>query len=203
MNFLKKNLQTLHAGFTLVEFIVIISIFAVIAGVSFFNFAGFSTRISLENLAQDVALTIRQAQTYGLSATELLGQAPTRGVFFKHAAGGGYEDSFIIFQDTSTICSSVQHECRYDSQDLVVDTITIQTGDRIKEICVGDQNGTTLRCNTSDVSITFTRPDPKASIRTSSSGLPDDYAYVSITIESLKGVQKFVEVWRTGQINVK
>jgi prepilin-type N-terminal cleavage/methylation domain-containing protein len=57
----------LHKGFTLIEFVVIISIFAIMAGVALVNFSGFRSNVGLNNLAHDIALTIRQAQVFGWS----------------------------------------------------------------------------------------------------------------------------------------
>ncbi len=56
-------------GFSLVEFIVILSIFAIMTAVSLFNYNQHQSTLEQSNLAQEVALTIRQAQVYGISAT--------------------------------------------------------------------------------------------------------------------------------------
>ncbi len=64
-----------NKGFTLIEFVVIISIFAIMAGVALVNFAGFRSNVGLNNLSHDIALTIRQAQVFGWSGkTDSLGQ---------------------------------------------------------------------------------------------------------------------------------
>ena len=46
-------------GFTLIEFVVIISIFAIMAGIALVNFAGFRSNVGSSTLAHDIALTIR------------------------------------------------------------------------------------------------------------------------------------------------
>jgi prepilin-type N-terminal cleavage/methylation domain-containing protein len=61
--FLKKE------GFSLIEFVVVISIFAIMTSISMFNYGEQRVTIETNNLAQDVALTIRQAQVYGISAS--------------------------------------------------------------------------------------------------------------------------------------
>ncbi|MBP6925793.1 MAG: type II secretion system protein, partial [Candidatus Pacebacteria bacterium] len=46
----KKDSLSYVCGFTLIEFIVIISIFAIVASIALFNFSGFNSNISLSNL---------------------------------------------------------------------------------------------------------------------------------------------------------
>ncbi|MGB0925542.1 MAG: pilus assembly FimT family protein, partial [Minisyncoccia bacterium] len=66
----KKKHQQKNKGFTMVEFVVVLSIFAIMSGVSTFDYNSYRTTIERTNLAQDIALTIRQAQVYGISASE-------------------------------------------------------------------------------------------------------------------------------------
>lgn len=76
-SYLKKNNQQ---GFSLVEFIVVLVIFSAMAGTSLFNFNEYRNNIEQTNIAQDIALTIRQAQVYGLSASGgLVGAAELEG----------------------------------------------------------------------------------------------------------------------------
>lgn len=54
-------------GFTLLELMVTISIAIIVTAISFANLPNYSSKLSLELLAQDIAVSIRQAQVYGTS----------------------------------------------------------------------------------------------------------------------------------------
>lgn len=58
-------------GVTLIELIVVIGIFAVVSSVLMFNYSDFNSNISIRNLAQEVALSIRKAQTYATSVQSI------------------------------------------------------------------------------------------------------------------------------------
>ena len=131
----KKNKKT--NGFTLVEFVVIIGIFAIMVGVIMSNFNGFKSIITLDNLAQDIALAIRQVQTSAGAAQSLDGpeQAYSRGIVFTPNDGaiGGYKSEFTLYE-TSDINGTYN-----PTYDKVIDTIKIQTTDKITGISYIDQ----------------------------------------------------------------
>ena len=54
-------------GFTLVELLVSIAIFSVITTMAVFNNSQFNSSVLLTNLAYEVAISIRQAQVYGVT----------------------------------------------------------------------------------------------------------------------------------------
>ena len=58
-----KN-TTKQKGFTLVEMIVVCAIVGVISAIVMFNYSDFRQAIDTRNLAEELALTIRKAQTY-------------------------------------------------------------------------------------------------------------------------------------------
>src|SRR3989344_8294101 len=55
------------AGFTLIELLVVTAIIVVVSGVVLANQNRFGGQVLLQNFAYDVALSIRQAQVYGLA----------------------------------------------------------------------------------------------------------------------------------------
>ena len=55
------NLQP-NRGFSLIEMIVVIGIFAMLSGLVFSNYSDFNVSASLDNLAHRVALLVREAQ---------------------------------------------------------------------------------------------------------------------------------------------
>src|SRR6185369_4435025 len=54
-------------GFTLIELLISVAIFVYMTGLLVAKYGNFNQSVLLTDLAYDVALTIRTAQTYGLS----------------------------------------------------------------------------------------------------------------------------------------
>ena len=59
------NIKNNKKGFTLFELLVVLSIVGMLSVVTFNNLPQMDSKLSLELLAQDIALTLRQAQVYG------------------------------------------------------------------------------------------------------------------------------------------
>lgn len=202
MNNTTLPVSSASKAFSLVEFIVIISIFAIMAGIALFNFSGFNSTVSLNNLAHDVALTVRQAQVYGISATEADTNATQiRGIHFPYGSNG-YESNFTIFADVDTIIDPTSSNPPFvvytNGVDVDIDTVSITTQDVIAGIAVGPAVSQTTLC-TDDVVIAFMRPDPDPII--ACGGTLAQFA--RIIVRSQNGTnERFVDVWPTGQISV-
>ena len=80
-------------GFTLIEMVVVVGIFLITTGIVLSNFKGFNRRSSLDLLAREMSLVIRQAQVYG-SATKAspasTNRFPSYGVFLDQDDNGGF-----------------------------------------------------------------------------------------------------------------
>lgn len=197
--FLNTTLHN-HQGFSLVEFIVIISIFAIMAGVALFNFGSFNSTVSLNNLAHDIALTIRQAQVYGISATEggdVNTISQVRGVYFPYLASN-FDNRFVIFLDTDPLTNTASVVTYDAGVDVDLDQVQITTQDFISDIAIGSDAQSASSC-TSEVVIAFKRPDPQPLIFCGQT--PGGFARITIQSPNNSN-QKFVEVWPTGQIAV-
>ncbi len=140
-------------GFTLIEFVVIISIFAIMAGVALVNFAGFKSNVGLNNLSHDIALTIRQAQVFGWAGqTDNVGSNnenviqldgggtegnPIRfadGVYFKYE-NNAFSKDFILYSKND---STPGNEYYTEGSDIKIDTIHIQGANHISAIRYAD-----------------------------------------------------------------
>lgn len=64
---MKKFLKNKNIGMTFLELVVVLGIFGAIAATVLFNYGDFSANVKLQNLAQDVALQIKKAQTDAVS----------------------------------------------------------------------------------------------------------------------------------------
>lgn len=190
----KKIRQKTQQGFTLVEFVVILAIFSIMAGISLFNFNGFENRITLTTLADDIALTIREAQVFGISASQQFGEVGSqiRGVHFTYDEGAGqFSSTFNIFADNGDTVYN-------DRDDEIIDEITINTQDKILRIEVGNDEKN-LNEIAGNLDITFERPDPDATIIAEGRGLP--YAQAKIVVESQDGNQRAVNIYQNGRIS--
>jgi prepilin-type N-terminal cleavage/methylation domain-containing protein len=202
MTILFSKKQSFSRGMTFIELVVVIGIFATVAGVVLFNFTGFSTNISVNNLAQDIALRIKNAQTQAISGSFAPGfispHVPAYGVSFTLSA----TDSFKYFADldndtllTGSICGA-NEEC--------LEQVSISTGDRIEALCVNEQSGFP-NCGSSvnDLAISFKRPFPDSIISTLSLATRASISDAEIHVISPKGERKTIIVWATGQVSVQ
>ena len=59
-----KNKMKYNSGITIIELLVVISIFIIISGITIFNYSKFKSTATLQNLADDIALSVRRVQGY-------------------------------------------------------------------------------------------------------------------------------------------
>jgi len=183
---LNKGPACRQAGFTIIELVVTTSILVIVSTLIFVDYPGFQSNISLKKAAQEVALTIRQAQVYGLGVREFqtgTGIYPGYGVHFDVAS----PDAFVLFADINSdnIYSGAQEN---------VELFKIQTGEKISDICV---SGGACGFNTAD--IIFFRPKPLVVIKANGSS----YSGVEIKIISPRGQIKTIVILSSGQISIK
>lgn len=175
-------------GFTTIELIVTISILVIITTAIFIKYPAFRQSISLKRTAQEIALTIRQAQVYGLSVKEFQPGTSIFSGYGVHFESG--TDSFILFAD-------IDNNKTYDVGENV-QVFQIQTGDKISGLCA---NGI---CGANKMDIVFYLTNPPVSITTDTGGtLPFGSSYAGVVISSLQGQTKTVSVLASGQIAVQ
>ena len=184
---------------TFIELIVVIGIFAAISSVVLFNFTGFTTSISLQNLANQIALQLKKAQTQALSGTGGTGlfaspNKPSYGIHFSADS----QNKFYYFADKDNNgFPSDTNYCgpSYPTSECL-DEVTIQTGDRITKLAASS-------CPVSSLDVIFKRPFPDAVFSEDGNINPIQPPKVGIEITSPKGAQKTIIVWSTGQIEIK
>ncbi|MCH7529736.1 type II secretion system protein [Patescibacteria group bacterium] len=193
---LKKKIKSTLRGFTLIEMLVSISIFAIITGVVLTRNAQFSGNILIGNLAYDVALSIRQAQVFGLSVREFEVGGGRFDIGYGVNFDGSISDSYIFFAD-------LDDDQKYDSPLEAIETLTLRNGYTIANVC-GVLPGGTRKCTAFSeilfLDVVFKRPDPDANINTN---LLEMYSRAEITVASPTGKERMITVWSTGQISVK
>jgi prepilin-type N-terminal cleavage/methylation domain-containing protein len=194
-----KNLKNkkILSGFTLVELLVTLTIFSIMTGIVLYNQQNFNNTIFLNNLAHDIALTARQAQTYGINVKEFAEGAGFRsyGISFNKS----FNKNFVLFADnpfpsTNGIFDNISFTCPNDDSECV-DNFIIKNSNYIKSLC--DESN----CDLDSLDITFVRPNPDALIKVN--GSATNHPYAKIIVASENGNTKSIIIRSTGQIYVE
>lgn len=179
-------------GFSIIELLVVVMIFTVISSVILANHSKFNSSVLLGSVAYDMALSIRQAQVYGVSTQHFSGQFQIGyGIHYSNAT------SYVLFAD-------INRNQKYDvGTDSIVQTYTLGQGHSIKRFC-GIKTDSTMDCSDSPSAIThidigFLRPSPDAVMTSDNPGV---YSGAIITVQSGSGETRSVSIVSTGQISV-
>lgn len=171
-------------GFTLIEMLVTVSIFALLSVVVVARNAAFDNEVLLNNLAYDIALSIRQAQQFGINVRVAQGQfdAPY-GVHFD--AGSVTYTSFIDRDGNGIYGGPTSGE--------LLEVYTLGRGAQVNMLC----NLDTQACGLSALDVIFKRPEPDAIINNGamSSGRIE-------LISSRQAGTRYIDVSSTGQIAI-
>lgn len=203
----KGESSIFRAGFTLVELLVTITMFVIITGVVLINSNTFDNTVLLHNFVYDVALTIKQAQIYGVNTLEsgsglFNTQLQGYGVYFDRSIPNG-NTHFVLFNDTNSDKKYPDvTTCLTDSE--CIQKYSMTKGTFIQSICVVGNSGG--NCNeVNQLSILFIRPNPEALIfvNNGQSIQSPSPQYAKIILSSAGGATSSVVVTSVGQIYVK
>lgn len=194
---LKFKIPNSQAGMTYVELIVVLSIFAVMSSIVIFNYGTFQSKVDIKNLGSDIALKIVEAQKSSLAGL-LPTQTPTispwkpsYGVYFNSTP-----DAFIYFADLNDDASFEGSVCSGEC----IEHIAITQNNTIKSLDVFYQNDPTAY-PLSDLTVTFTRPNSGAIIKSSTS-FASTISYVEITITSPNAITSTIDLYPSGRVQV-
>jgi prepilin-type N-terminal cleavage/methylation domain-containing protein len=194
-------------GFSLPELIIVIAIFVIISSVAMFNQGKLSSSVLLTNMAYEVGLAVREAQTYGI------------GVRSEDAEGSNFGGQYGVFFDIGTETSKRQVIVFADGVGGASPNYTYETGEekyiyefenrrgnQISGLCVGEMVGGV--CSNSNVgntlSVLFKRPNPAALVFAADLDPEPRSDRVYIVVSSLEGDDcRAVIVESTGQIRVE
>lgn len=180
-------------GFTLVELLVVLSILTVISSILLANHTRFNSTVLLTSLAYDVALSVREAQVYGVSVRQFSDDFQVGyGVHFSTS------NSYAFFADTNA------NQIYDDGVDSIIRSYSLSRGHAIQSFC-GVTSVGVERCSDSETPITFLdvvffRPDPDAIMKSNEAGT---YSRAIITVSAPTGDTRTIEVASTGQISVQ
>ena len=192
-----KRHVTIWRGFSLVEMLVAVAIFAVISSILLANYPEFRSRAALDNTAHEVALVFREAQVYGISVRGAGNSFPVYGVHFNPDT----PTKIIIFTDTKS------DKMYTPLDDQLLDTFTLTGGESITQAC---ENGTftggvLTGCPTTAklYNVIFERPNPDA-LFYDQTGTIITEPYLSFEVSNRsRSYRRAVQITSTGQIVVK
>lgn len=175
-------------GFSLIEMLVVMSIFSLISMVVIANHSKFNSSVLLGNLAYDIALSIREAQVYGLSVRQFASEFQIGyGVHFSGT------DSYVFFAD-------INRNGLYDNPgDSIIQTYSLGRGHSILRYCADAECSDSASNNVTYLDVVFFRPDPDASFATNRG---TSYSEANIVVTSPAGATRTIAVQTTGQISV-
>ncbi len=208
---LQTNKKT--PGFTLVEFLVSISIGLVILVGVVIGQSAFNDKAALKAVVNEISLSLRQAQIYGISVKE--NTAGTNdftgsyGLSF-HAA---YPSTYVYFIDKQapllTYDGSSFTTCANTGSTECLAINTISRGNKlVNPMCRIPTNGGAEVCDIGRADITFGRPSTDARIvyySNTDGSIVSSTGYKGLRIKftSPGGAIKSVVVYTTGQISVQ
>ncbi len=220
----KEYFTTRRRGFTIIELLVVTAIFALMTSLVLANYPRFNAQIILENTAYEVALEVRQAQSFGLGVRETAVAAdefPGYGVYipditsentrvFLYADGDGnklYSDGTGCVPGTGECVEAlllrnyfIYAVCGNWRSDHPSEASFRTTSDVDPYVATG-------HCDIDTLDINFTRPNPDALLQGYASGIPghplSGYSDVEIVVATSDGNVRTVVVWSTGQIAVE
>ncbi|MEI6378834.1 MAG: hypothetical protein WCO55_04180 [Candidatus Falkowbacteria bacterium] len=180
-------------AFTFIELMVTIGLVIMLLTLSGISYRIISTRSQLIMEANQIAVDIRQAQTYAASSKEFQ-NLPGRNVwgFYADQSNPG---QYIIFND------SVRGNGYYDAGEefrtvKLPGGITIQSMKYLDE----DANGNWTETAANNPVVTFTPPDPKVTIKDGPAAVSHDRFYM--VIQDRNNTTKQIEINFFGLIDV-
>jgi prepilin-type N-terminal cleavage/methylation domain-containing protein len=195
-----------NRGFTLVELMVSIFIMGMIMTVIVANQSTYSESAGLKNTADDISLSLREAQVYGISARETAAGSQdfdkAYGVVFNLASSGSNASYITFIDQNSNGVYGGDWSCNSNAGCLSVKNLP--KNNTISSLCLLTIAGV-ANCGSTRLDITFLRPDTAARIQVDSSSLDTaNYKGVRINlISSPNGNTRSVDIYTTGQISVQ
>ena len=195
-----------HTGFSLVELMVVLAIFAIVMSIILNDAPKFRDKTSLDLVSQNIALNIRGAQVFSIGTKIIENDAPQS---FGIHLNSGEQSNFILFSNSNssddfysggsfpTQCPSEGDECLelYRLRGAIIEKICFD------DVCVDDDDNRLIE-------ILYTRPQSEANfcVRTNyvSSSCDNSPSSVRLYITNTRGSERrLITAWKNGQITVE
>jgi competence protein ComGC len=199
-----------RAGFTVIELLVSFGIVAVILTVVVLNQSVYTDRAAVINLADEISLTISQAQAYGIGVREFAPGSSdfniSYGLTFS-LLGSGANNAYLYYADRDgDNFYDGNWSCPVGGTSECLERVDISRGNYIESLCVVRTSGSDI-CNVGRVDITFVRPNTETNLRffngSGGSFNPPNMRGVRVVLESPGGSTRSVIIYSTGQISVQ
>lgn len=193
------------------EMLATLGIASVILSVVISSQSKYLSNSSLYNLADEIGLTISQAQSYGIAVKEVTPGSSDFTASFGLTVSlleTGSDTAYIFFADKNanqaydgdwTCPSGEESEC--------IEKTDMSRGNYVDSICIVRTNGADQCNSASRVDVTFTRPstDAQVSLYNSNGQLftPPNLKGVKIVLMSPDGGSRDVTVFLNGQVSVQ
>ena len=204
-------------GFSLIEVVVTMAIFAIMMGIAFTNYPRLSQAVAFDTAAQNTLDVLKSAQITGSARG---GDYRGDGVYFKLSNPFDY----ILFSDYANIIDLVTSNKKSDKiysnnlptspaiseSDQLTSKNKIQNNVKVINLCIKDSG--VMVCNKSELSISFTRPYVAANISdniTKDILINDNYflfekAGIELFINGSAGAdKKCIVVYKYGYMEIK
>ncbi len=193
----------IQKGFTIIEMLAVLAIFSILTAIVVFNYAKFRSDTILTNMAYEVALSIREAQIYGVSArSSVSGETAdftnAYGIYIPTIPTNAY----YLFSDTDSANGGTGDktfsgsDCTISNGDTCITPYTLQQNIKITAVYVNDG------CeNSTKFSILFKRPNPEP-IFSKNGAIPANFSKIQITLTADNDTKRYVLVANNGQISV-
>ena len=185
-----------NAGFTVIEAVVMSVIVAFLAGTILIRFGGLNDSVALSRSARELALALRQAQSYALGVAVTGGTVPPlTGVRLSTASGEA--GKYTIFSDLDGGVGNLRYN---DPPDIMIQTGRFERNVKIKSLFIngGAANITTMH-------VLFSSPEAQIFLTDDVDNNGDETGSIfllEIELESPSGDTQKVTVRVSGQISV-
>lgn len=193
---------------------VVTGVFTILSAIVLSANNRFGDQIILKSLAHDIALSIREAQVYGISVKRYTGGSGNPNAAFDISYGmqftlpiGGEESRYALFADANSDGVFTNGDGSLDS---VLTTTTIRGGFEIIDLCVRMFGSIAEDCTPERIDIVFRRPEPDACIGVAGGTTFDanlncnsPYDKAIIKLQSVREGRANVVVEASGQIAVE
>jgi len=176
-----------NRGFSLIELLVTLAISIVIVSAVLFRFDSFDSVVVLKSIAYEVALTVREAQIFAVSAAgDSAGTFDTPyGVYVSDIN----QQDYIFFEDSNG-------NMDFDVSDTVIETYTINSKYTFVDLCVNSS------CGLNQLSLVFQRPEFDPQIKAGGAPVSPTSATIRVGIKDDPSTTFSVVVGLTGQVTV-
>lgn len=212
--FFKRNNhspKSLSQGFSLVELLVTIVIVTIIISSILLNQSNYVDGAALSNVADEIGLSISQAQAYGIAVRELTPGSQNFSVSYGVAlskVGTGNNLSYLFFADrNANHAYDGSWTCSTGGTNECLEKKTISRGNYIDSICVISLTDAVDCNNVGRVDVSFTRPETEAHIvffdNNEAPFTPVSLKGAKIILKSPTGASRSIVIYQSGHVSVQ